>query len=98
MKTLTWPQVAMILGLAALLLTSVTILALAGKDVAAIYGAVGAIVIAVAAAFGVNIHNTLGQVKEVANGRLTQALEQNQDLQNQVTALALRIQPPEENR
>ena len=91
MKSLTWPQVVLILGLSLMLMTSVTWLALAGRDVAAIYGAVGTVVLAIAAAFGVNIHNKLGEVKDVANGRLTEALEQQRILQRQVTAMALQV-------
>lgn len=95
-KTLSWQQVTVILGLGFMLLASVTILALARVDVAAIFGTVAVFVVAMASAFGISLHNQIGQVKDVANGRLTQALEQNKDLQGQVTALALRIQPPEE--
>lgn len=96
MKTMTWPQVVLILGLSLMLMSSVTWLALAGKDVAAIYGAVGTVVLATATAFGVNIHNKLGEVREATNGRLTEVLEQNQSLQRQVTALALQVQPKED--
>lgn len=93
MKNLNWQQIVLFLGITFMLLAAVVILALAGKDVATIFGAVGAVVIAVATAFGVNIHNQLGQVKELTNGRMTDVINQNKDLQNQVTALALRLNP-----
>lgn len=93
-KTLSWSMIVLILGIAFMLLAAVVILALAGKDVATIFGAVGAVIIAVGTAFGWSIHQQLGQVKEQANGRMTDILNQNKDLQAQVTALALRVQPP----
>ena len=93
-KTLSWSMIVLILGITFMLLTAVVILALSNKDVVTIFGAVGAVVIAVGAAFGWNIHQQLGQVKEQANGRMTDILNQNKDLQAQVTAMALRLPPP----
>ncbi len=93
-KTLSWSMIVLVLGITLLLLSAVVILALAGKDVATIFGAVGAVVIAVGTAFGWSIHQQLGQVKEVANGRMTDVINQNKELQNQVTTLALRLPPP----
>jgi protein-S-isoprenylcysteine O-methyltransferase Ste14 len=93
--SLTWPQAVVILGLAFMLLTAVTILALAGRDVTAILGAVGTVVVMVAGLFGLTIHNKLDRAENIANGRLTDALEQNAKLQEQVRQLALMVQPPE---
>ena len=98
---MTWPQVALVLGLTALVLSAVTILALNHADVAAIMGAVGTVVVLVAGVFGYHINSTLSrgndttnEVKVQSNGRMSDVLEQNQDLQRQLTALALLVTPP----
>ena len=98
MKNLSWPAVIMILGLALMLLTSVTILAIHGDNVTVIMGAVGTLVLAMAAAFGVDLRHQIGKVQDVANGRLTAAVEDAQaarketkELQAQLTAMALQM-------
>lgn len=91
---ITWPQAVVVLGLTAMLMTSVTILALHNKDVGAVLSAVGGILLVVAGLFGYSLHNKVDRVETMANGRLTEQIEANRELQNKVQALALLVQPP----
>lgn len=91
---LSWPLATVIIALAFMVMTSVTILALKGADIGAILGAVGALVVVVASIFGVNLHNKMDRVETISNGRLSEQIEQNQKLQEQVRELALRLPPP----
>ena len=91
---LTWPQAVVILGLALMLMTSVTVLALNNKDVGAILSAVGGIILVVGGLFGFSLHNKVGRVETIANGRLTEQIEMNQKLQEKIQALALLVTPP----
>jgi len=91
---LTWPQAIVVLGLAAMLMTSVTVLALNNKDVGAILSAVGGIILVVGGLFGYSLHNKVDRVETMANGRLTEQMELNQKLHEKVQALALLVQPP----
>jgi amino acid permease len=90
---LTWPQAAVVLGLAAMLMTSVTVLALNNKDVGAILSAVGGIVLVIGGLFGYSLHNKVDRVVTIANGRLTEQIEENKKLNEKVQALALQIPP-----
>ena len=98
MKQVTWPQVILVLGLSTLLLTAVIILSIMNKDVGAVLAAVAVVLLSVLGVFGVDARNKLDhkmdQVKEVANGRLTDALNMIAKQQAQITALALASQPP----
>lgn len=91
---LTWQQAIVVLGLALMLMTSVTLLALKGKDVSAVLSAVGGIILVVGGMFGFSLHNKVDRVETMTNGRLTEQIEANQKLQEQVRALALLVQPP----
>lgn len=92
--SLTWQQAIVVLGLALMLMTSVTVLALNNKDVSAILSAVGGIILVVGGLFGFSLHNKVDRVETMANGRLTEQIEANRELQNKVQALALLVQPP----
>lgn len=107
-----WQQVTLILGLVFGLLGATTALAVIHADVAAILNAVLAVVVLVLTALGYDAKRSLEgkmdtvqggvqSVKEISNGRLTEALEMSKKLQDQInelqkqnTALALQIQPP----
>ena len=90
---LTWPQAAVVISLAFMVMASVTVLALANKDVTAVMSAVGGIVIIVAGLFGYNLHNKVDRVENISNGRLTEQIERNDKLTEQVRQLALLVQP-----
>lgn len=98
MKQVTWPQVILVLGLSTLLLTAVIILSIMNKDVGAVLAAVAVVLLSVLGVFGVDARNKLDhkmdQVKEISNGRLTDALYMVEKLQAQVTAFALSQPPP----
>ena len=91
---ITWQQAIVVLGLTAMLMTSVTLLALNNKDVGAVLSAVGGILLVVAGLFGYSLHNKVDRVETMANGRLTEQIEMNQKLQEKIQALALLVQPP----
>jgi hypothetical protein len=106
LKAVTGPQVCLILGLALILAGSVVGLAALGKDVVTILTGVAAVAITVAGAFGWakanqlvrnfnEVSNSVDQVKELSNGRLTEVLDDNKKLHEQITALAMLVQPPE---
>ncbi len=99
-KQISWPQVALILGLTTALVGGVTLLALNDKSITDIITVVALVVVPILGGlgiqFGQSVHEKLDQVKEVANGRLTAVMEQNEKLQAQVTALALAMAPPPE--
>jgi hypothetical protein len=91
---ITWQQATVVIALALMLMTSVTVLALNNKDVSAILSAVGGIILVVGGLFGFSLHNKVDRVETMTNGRLTEQIEANQKLQEQVRALALLVQPP----
>ncbi len=106
-KNPTGPQVCLILGLALILAGSVVGLAALGKDVITILTGVAAVAITVAGAFGwakanqlsrglTQVSDNIDQVRDISNGRLTEVLDDNKRLHEQITALAIRIQPPEQ--
>lgn len=92
-SSLTWPQVVFALGLAFMLLASVTIMALAHVDVVGILTALVSAVAVVAAMFGVSIHNKVDRVESLTNGRLTEVMDQNKALVAKVETLALAVNP-----
>lgn len=96
MKQVTVQQVVLILGLAAIMMAGVIILALNGQDVGAIFGALATLGFAVATALGFNLKHTMDQVKDISNGRLTQMLDENKALNERVATLAMMMQPPPE--
>lgn len=105
MKSPTGAQVCLILGLAAILASSVLGLAALDKDVVTILTGIAAVAITIAGAFGWIKANQLNrslnqvtasvdQVKEVSNGRLTDVMNDNKELHEKLTALAMLITPP----
>lgn len=91
-----WASVAIV---AMLLAASVTLVAL-GKDVIIILSLAGMVAVPVLAAFGVAVYQKIDQVKEQGNGNverghefLKELLKQQQDNQNQLTALAMSMTP-----
>jgi methyl-accepting chemotaxis protein len=106
LKAVNAAQVCLILGLALILAGSVVGLAAMGKDVVTILTGVAAVAITVAGAFGWakanqlvrnfnQVSDSVDQVRELSNGRLTEVLEENKRLNDKVTALAMLVQPPE---
>lgn len=104
-KQVSWPQVALILGLTTALVGGVTLLALNDKNVADVITVVVLVVVPVLGALGVQftqqVQQKLDKVQEMTNGRLSELLgdnrqlhEENKQLQAQVAALAMAIQPP----
>lgn len=105
MKNPTPPsQVCLILGLAGILAASVLGLAALGKDVVTILTGVAAVAITVGGAFGWakanqlsrdlnQVNQNVDHVKEISNGRLTEVMEHNKILQDQVTQLAILVHP-----
>lgn len=99
-REVSWPQAFLLTALSTLLIAGIVILVLAGKDVGAMMAVAAAVIVPILGAFGISIHQGLQQVKDVANGRLTDLLEDNKNLhednkrlQAQVTALALSLEP-----
>lgn len=92
-SSLTWPQVVFALGLAFMLLTSITIMALNKVDVVGIMTALVSASAVVAAMFGVSLHNKVDRVETMTNGRLTEVMDQNKALVNKVETLALAVNP-----
>lgn len=92
-SSLTWPQVVFALGLAFMFLTAVVIMALAHVDVVAVLAAVVSTVGVIATMFGFSIHNKVDRVETLANGRLTEVMEQNKSLVSKVETLALAVNP-----
>jgi flagellar motor component MotA len=101
MKNPTGAQVCLILGLALILAASVVGLAAMDKDVGSIFAAVGAVLITVAGAFGwakaTAIQKDVNHVKELSNGRITDLMESNKQLQDKVTAMAMMMVPPKQD-
>ena len=105
MRSLTTPQVVLILGMSTLVSTVIIWLAIIGKDPVDIFTGLAPILLGVAGAFGwakVNeLKRGVDEVKEQGNGRLTklqddnQALrEDNKILHERVSALSLLINAP----
>lgn len=95
MKQVNVPQVVLILGMSLILMAGVVILAVNNKDVGAILGAVAAVGLGVAAAFGMTLNHKVDQVKEMTNGRMTEVMADNKALNEKVAALSMLIQPPD---
>lgn len=107
MKNVSWPQAVLALGTILLVLASAVILKGMGEDPS---GVLNVVVLSLITLLGLlgwsNSSRTemkVDQVKELSNGRLdtmhaqNQALmEANQQLQDKITELALRMPPPEE--
>ncbi len=91
---ISWPIVVLALGLAAFLLTSVTLLTLHDKDVVPVLGAIGTLFLVGASVFGVSLNSKMGRVEEASNGRLSQLMDENKRLNEEAKALALQLQPP----
>ena len=109
MKQVSSQQVCLILGLALILAGSIIGLAAMDKDIVTILAGVGAVAVTVAGAFGFAkaqqitrdlgaVNQNVDHVKEISNGRLTTVLEDNKALHEKVTALALMVQAPPEQK
>lgn len=88
MKQVSWPQVALVLGVIICLVGGVCVLAVTDKDPAIILTLAGIIAVPVLGAFGVAVYQKLDQVREVTNGNLTRAHDML-DKHTQQTASAL---------
>jgi hypothetical protein len=93
MKQITMPQVILILGMAFIVMTGVVILAVFDKDVGSILQAITTMAVILLGAFGIHQNAKLDQVKDIANGRLTEVIEDNKRLNDRVAALALLVPP-----
>jgi hypothetical protein len=96
-QDLSWKSITFVLGLSTLLLSATLILTLNGKDVTAVVSVFSTVFLVVVSVFGVDRSNKLDskldQVREMSNGNLTQLRLDNRRLQEQVTALALAVNP-----
>lgn len=91
---LSWPLVVLVLGLAAMLLGTVTFLSIKQQDVVSILASVGSLVVLIAGLFGYNnLTHKVEQVHDISNGRLTQLMEENKNLQTKLQAMALAMPP-----
>lgn len=104
MKQVTTAQVVLILGLATIVATTVVVLALSGLDPVVI---LTGITTAAATMFGVagwakakqvdqtlsQVNQNVDQVKDLSNGRLTEVMEDNKRLHDQIAALSILVQP-----
>jgi hypothetical protein len=92
-----WPQAVLALGITAIFFTTVIILTNLGVNVTEIMTTCVLLLISVLSVLGwrnqEKMDHKIEQVKETSNGRLSDVIEQNRQLQEQVTALALQIQP-----
>jgi hypothetical protein len=99
-KQVTIPQVILVLGLAFILMSGLVIMALAGLDVVAILSGLVTASLVVATLFGINLKHSVDEVKELANGRLTQSMnnnralsQDNKELHERVASLSMLIIP-----
>lgn len=102
MRQITIPQVILILGLAFILMTGIVIMALAGLDVVAILSGLVTVGLVVATLFGINLKHTVDQVKDISNGRLTEAhndvralAQDNKELHEKIASLSMLMAPPD---
>lgn len=97
MRNVTWQMVALGLGFMIILFGSAIFLAYLKADVVSIFNLVLAAILTILTFIVNNAKNNLetkmDNVKEVANGRLSQVMDDNKRLQEQITALALQVQP-----
>lgn len=107
LRSVTSAQVCLILGLSLIGAATVVGLAALGKDVVTILTGVGAITLAIAGAFGwtkaqqltrgiSQVNTNVDHVKEISNGRLTEALDEVKSLNVQLAQAMLRTPPPED--
>lgn len=94
----TWPQVTLILGTMFLFFTTVVILTKFGVNAEAVMTTCVLLLLTVLGVLGYKsqgqIQEKVDQVKELSNGRITSLEEKNDRLQQQVTDMALKMQPP----
>lgn len=94
-KQVTIPQVVLVLGLTLILMTGIVTMALAGLDVVAILSGLVTMALVVATLFGINLKNSVDQVKDISNGRLTEMLDHNKELNEKIASLSMLIPPPD---
>jgi uncharacterized membrane protein len=96
----TWPQVTLILGTMALFFATLIILTKLQVDAAAIMTTCVLLLLSVLGVLGYRsqgeLREKVDQVKELSNGRITELNARNEQLQTQVTEMALRLPPPPE--
>lgn len=63
------------------------------KDPSVILTLAGLVAVPVLGAFGVAVYQKLDQVKEASNGNLTKLMDMQRETQQQLTNLALSVQP-----
>lgn len=105
MRQVTGPQVCLTLGLALILAGSVVGLAAMGKDVVTILAGLAAVAITVGGAFAAAkanqltrdltaVNQNVDHVKELSNGRLTDLLEDNKQLNAKLQEVLMLMPPP----
>lgn len=94
----TWPQVTLILGTMLLFFGTLVGLTLLKVDAAAIMTTCVLLLLSVLGVLGYRsqgeLREKVDQVKELSNGRITDLQDKNERLQQQVTDMALQMQPP----
>jgi len=73
MKSVSWPQVALVLGTVFTLVAGAIILSALDKDPTIILTLAGLVAVPALGALGVAVYQKLDQVKEVSNGNLNRA-------------------------
>lgn len=76
-----------------IMVTGAVILVALDKDVTVILSLAGLVAVPVLSAFGVAVYQKLDQVKEASNGNLSKLMNMQQKTQEQLTNLALSMQP-----
>jgi hypothetical protein len=99
MRQVTWPQAVLALGVTALFFGTVLALTKMGVDAAQVMTTCVLLLLSVLGVLGWKnqdqMKEKIEEVKQLSNGRLDTLAEENKRLQNQVTALALQMQPPD---
>lgn len=94
---MTWPAITLALGTMTIFFAAVIILTNIGVDASEVMTTVVLLLVMVLGVLGwknqEKMDTKIDQVKEAGNGRLSELIEENKRLQDQITALALRIPP-----
>lgn len=88
---LTWPQVALFLGMFFIATVGACVLLAMDKDVSALLSLVALIAVPVLTAAGAAAYQKLDHIKQISNGNLTRMMDMVQTTQDQVARLALKL-------
>ena len=99
MRYVSWPQVVLALGITLLFFGTVLALTKMGVDAAQVMTTCVLLLLSVLGVLGWKnqdqMKEKIEEVKQLSNGRLDTLAAENKRLQDQVTALALQLQPPD---